>query len=180
MHQLAVLFEKHILITFYHDRQPPTFNLISPTLNIVKNETEPFREIIKQLLLPYSGVGYTLLMNFEREIELYLKNEILELEWNIEKPAGLPNRFILHLSLNDKFLKQQILRNSCLAKVINNGNNGGSNSNSNGGSSNNSNGNNSNGNNSNGNNSNGNNSNGNNSNNNINNNINNNSNNNGE
>ncbi|CAG8462214.1 3797_t:CDS:2 [Diversispora eburnea] len=56
MHQLAVLFEKHILITFYHDRQPPTFNLISPTLNIIKNETEPFREIIRQLLLPYSGV----------------------------------------------------------------------------------------------------------------------------
>ncbi|CAG8615144.1 19241_t:CDS:2 [Gigaspora margarita] len=118
MHQLAGLFEKHIFITFYHDRQPPIFSLITPNLNVVKNETAPFRENIRKLLLPYAGVGYTLLMNFEREIELYLKGEIPELNWSIEKPAGLPNRFILHLSFNDKFLKQQILRNSCLAKVI--------------------------------------------------------------
>ncbi|CAG8557587.1 3135_t:CDS:2 [Scutellospora calospora] len=121
MHQLAGLFEKHIFITFYHDRQPPMFSLITPNLNVVKNETAPFRDNIRKLLLPYAGVGYTLLMNFEREIELYLKGEIPELIWSIEKPAGLPNRFILHLSFNDKFLKQQILRNSYLAKVVNDG-----------------------------------------------------------
>ncbi|CAG8454434.1 4262_t:CDS:2 [Acaulospora morrowiae] len=128
MHQLAGLFEKHISITFFHDRQPPTFNLNS-NLSIIKNETAPFRDVIKQLLLPYAGVGYTLLMNFEKEVEQYLKGEIPELTWSIEKPPGLPNRFTLHLSLNDKFLKQQILRNSFLVNVIGGGGMAGSSTN---------------------------------------------------
>ncbi|CAG8735910.1 8222_t:CDS:2, partial [Racocetra fulgida] len=34
---------------------PPIFNLITPNLNVVKNETAPFRENIRKLLLPYAG-----------------------------------------------------------------------------------------------------------------------------
>src|SRR5581483_10266118 len=122
---LASLFEKNIMVTFYHDRQSPVFKLIPPNPNIVMNELAPFNEKIRNILMPYAGVGYTLLMNFEKEIEAWIKEEIKELKWVMDKPSGLPNRFVLYLSFNDKFLKQQILRNSLLSKVMNNGGNGG-------------------------------------------------------
>jgi hypothetical protein len=132
MYCLASLFEKKVMITFYHDRQPPIFKLIPPNPNIIMHELAPFNEKIKNILTPYAGVGYTLLMNFENEIEAWIKEEIKELRWVMEKPSGLPNRFVLYLSFNDKFLKQQILRNSILAKVMNHGGNGRSGRNGNG------------------------------------------------
>nr|CAG8435814.1 9005_t:CDS:2 [Entrophospora candida] len=115
--QVAGLFEKNITIVFYHNRQVPTFSLLSTTHSLVKNETAPFHNIIKNILIPYSGVGYTILMNFEEEIQLYLKREIPELTWWMQKPTDLPNRFVLHLTLNDRFLKQLIIKNSCLSSI---------------------------------------------------------------
>ncbi|PKC05334.1 hypothetical protein RhiirA5_361454 [Rhizophagus irregularis] len=122
MYSLASLFEKKIMITFYHDRRAPVFKLIPPNPNIIMNELAPFNEKMKTILTPYAGVGYTLLMNFENEIEAWMIEEIKELRWFMEKPSGLPNRFVLYLSFNDKFLKQQILKNSLLSKVVNGGN----------------------------------------------------------
>ncbi|GBB88903.1 hypothetical protein RclHR1_15500002 [Rhizophagus clarus] len=122
MYSLASLFEKKIMITFYHDRRAPIFKLIPPNPNIIMNELAPFNEKMKTILTPYAGVGYTLLMNFESEIEAWMIEEIKELKWFMEKPSGLPNRFVLYLSFNDKFLKQQILRNSLLSSVTKGGN----------------------------------------------------------
>lgn len=122
MYSLASLFEKKIMITFYHDRRAPIFKLIPPNPNIIMNELAPFNEKMKNILTPYAGVGYTLLMNFEIEIEAWMIEEIKELKWFMEKPSGLPNRFVLYLSFNDKFLKQQILRNSLLSSVVKGGN----------------------------------------------------------
>jgi hypothetical protein len=122
MYSLASLFEKKIMITFYHDRRAPIFKLIPPNPNIIMNELAPFNEKMKTILTPYAGVGYTLLMNFESEIEAWMIEEIKELKWFMEKPSGLPNRFVLYLSFNDKFLKQQILKNSLLSKVVKGGN----------------------------------------------------------
>lgn len=121
MYSLASLFEKKIMITFYHDRRAPVFKLIPPNPNIIMNELAPFNEKMNNILTPYAGVGYTLLMNFETEIETWMIEEIKELRWFMEKPSGLPNRFVLYLSFNDKFLKQQILRNSLLSKVVKGG-----------------------------------------------------------
>ncbi|CAI2169484.1 1794_t:CDS:2 [Funneliformis geosporum] len=88
MYCVASLFEKKIMITFYHDRQQPIFKLIPPNPNIIMNELAPFNEKIKNILIPYAGVGYTLLMNFENEIEAWMKEEIKELKWAMEKPGG--------------------------------------------------------------------------------------------
>nr|CAG8444881.1 3136_t:CDS:2 [Entrophospora candida] len=44
--------------------------------NNIKNVTAPFHNVIKNILEPYSGVGFTILMNFEEEIKLCLKREI--------------------------------------------------------------------------------------------------------
>ncbi|RIA91422.1 hypothetical protein C1645_767613 [Glomus cerebriforme] len=118
MYSVASLFEKKIMITFYHDRRPPIFKLIPPNPSVIMNDLAPFNEKIKNILTPYAGVGYTLLMNFENEIEAWMHEEVKELKWFMEKPSGLPNRFVLYLSFNDKFLKQQILKNSLLFKVM--------------------------------------------------------------
>ncbi|CAG8452521.1 4912_t:CDS:2 [Funneliformis mosseae] len=88
MYCVASLFEKKIMITFYHDRQQPIFKLIPPNPNIIVNELAPFNEKIKSILIPYAGVGYTLLMNFENEIEAWMKEEIKELKWTMEKPGA--------------------------------------------------------------------------------------------